>query len=680
MYYRGAFEMKRFFMCAFVVLFSFAASASSLPVSPPSSKGFKEIPNSALRPAHWIQIRNLIAEDVLRKALIDGKKGGVEIRFSDTIPLLDGGSAEGSKIYGEARFGPYPFLGRGAGYKAKCFRRIADINKGRGFIKIDRLFREDLNSERWRDRGSVVIRFILFEERGGKDLSLGSYDIIYPFLRDKKGVFHSIAGVTSGPIVEEADSRRQGRLVISFDTNKLAVGRVEFKGWKSFSFKFSAKHHRVVVNGLLPGIKYFYRIVLNSGFSTPFFEVFAPPLKGDDVVFAFAGDSREGLGGGGESVMGVNASSLSQVLDMARKKGATLLAFGGDLVDGYTTSAADLKEQLLVWKREAADFWGSFPVYTAMGNHEVVLRVFESGGHIPFLMDRWPYNSQSSEFVFASVFNQPGKILKPADTRRPSYRDTVFTVVYGSVELIFFNNNYWFSLAPERFGGSPEGYIFDEQLDWIKARLDEAEADPFVRHVFLVAQEPLFPNGGHVKDTMWYRGDNRVRAYTFKDGKLAPEKKGIIDVRNELLTVAASHSKFRAFLTSDEHCYHRTLITQEVPIGVPAVDDKDGDGVVCAGGDTCSPLHIPRPVWHVTSGGAGAPYYVEERTPWNRYWKSKGGDFYRFIPSGNVVVFRARGSNISMAVYSYDGVELDFVDLTGSVFKKRLDRRGNRAY
>ena len=64
--------------------------------------------------------------------------------------------------------------------------------------------------------------------------------------------------------------------------------------------------------------------------------------------------------------------------------------------------------------------------------------------------------------------------------------------------MIVFNNNYWMSNQPMLYGGSPEGYLMEDQLSWIGAELEKAEADPSVRYVFLMAQEPVFPNGGHL--------------------------------------------------------------------------------------------------------------------------------------------------------------------------------------
>jgi hypothetical protein len=191
-------------------------------------------------------------------------------------------------------------------------------------------------------------------------------------------------------------------------------------------------------------------------------------------------------------------------------------------------------------------------------------------------------------------------------------------------------------------GGSPEGYILPDQLEWLKRELKSADRDETVRFVVLFAQEPLFPNGGHVRDTMWYHGNNNVRAWSLdaQSGKLEPMPKGMLEVRDELVRAVAASPKVAAVLGGDEHNSHRTLIGPEVPIGDIRKDDQNGNGrIEQQAGEPISPLgDLGRSTWYIVSGGGGAPYYGEEETPWNRYWKSRreeeGDDGYYFSSSG----------------------------------------------
>jgi hypothetical protein len=211
--------------------------------------------------------------------------------------------------------------------------------------------------------------------------------------------------------------------------------------------------------------------------------------------------------------------------------------------------------------------------------------------------------------------------------------------------------------------------MFDDQLEWIGGQLDAAKNDPSVKYVLLYAQEPVFPNGGHVGDAMWYHGNNNVKAYTFRNGEAQPEEKGIIDVRNEFVRMVAACPKVAAVLTSDEHAYHRVRIGPSVPVGDPAKDDRDGDGIIAEAYEPCSPLiDLPNDVWYITSGGGGAPFYSEESAPWNEYWKIHGrrhggevSDNYVYSSQQNVMIFHADGGGISLRVFTPYGELLDNV-------------------
>jgi hypothetical protein len=174
-----------------------------------------------------------------------------------------------------------------------------------------------------------------------------------------------------------------------------------------------------------------------------------------------------------------------------------------------------------------------------------------------------------------------------------------------------------------------------------------------------MAQEPVFPCGGHTGDAMWYSGDNNVRAHVYTDGELVPEELGIIEVRDRFVRAITGSTKVAAVLGSDEHAYYRILINQNVPVGDLSRDDEDGDGVL----DDASPVDwIENPTWFITSGGAGAPYYSEEPAPWNEYWNAMGGDGYYFSSQENVIIFRVDGESVEAVVYNPSGEVIDTID------------------
>jgi hypothetical protein len=296
------------------------------------------------------------------------------------------------------------------------------------------------------------------------------------------------------------------------------------------------------------------------------------------------------------------------------------------------------------------------------------------------VLDRWPYETDSVEAVFADEMVNPQNGPDVADKRRPTYKENVYSFQYGPVRFIAFNNNYWLGrdywtpTAPKNTGGSPEGYIMEDQLNWIRKELKSAETDETVKYIILFAQEPVFPNGGHTKDCMWYNGDNNITAYTYdsSSGKVVREKKGIIDVRNELALMVAENKKVAAVLGSDEHSYHKILIDKNVPVGAPGSDDKNGDGKICQENETCSPLKsLKYPVWYLTCGGAGAPYYSEDPTPWNTYWKNFKGTLpphtsqrgcYYYSSQENIFIFSADKDKISVTVHNLYGEIIDRID------------------
>ena len=237
----------------------------------------------------------------------------------------------------------------------------------------------------------------------------------------------------------------------------------------------------------------------------------------------------------------------------------------------------------------------------------------------------------------------------------PPYEETVYAFTHGPLRVSVFNNNYWYTThdrIPD-VGGSPEGYLLSEQIEWIERELERAAADPAVRHVVLCAQEPVWPVAGHAHDAMWHRGENWRRALRHRgDGTFEELGPGIVEVRNRLWALASNQPKVAAFLTSDEHNYSRTLITASTPVGLPARDDRDGDGRLDAPFSP-NPDFGP-PLWSIVSGGAGAPFYGREPVPWDEGVRAFSTRFH-------YVVVRADVERIGLTTYDLDGTVLDRV-------------------
>lgn len=222
--------------------------------------------------------------------------------------------------------------------------------------------------------------------------------------------------------------------------------------------------------------------------------------------------------------------------------------------------------------------------------------------------------------------------------------------------------------------GCPEAYIMADQFAWIKKELKKGEADSTVKYIILFAQEPIFPNGGHVQDCMWYRGDNRMRAYSVKEdgSKPLPTGEGILTLRNKFATLVGQNKKVAAVLGCDEHSYHKILIDKNVPIGVMELDDKNKDNRIDTEKENCSPLKaLTYPTWYLVSGGAGAPYYSEQDTPWNRYWNGFKGTYpnhtstngcYYYSSQEHIFIVRAGKTKISLEVRNPYGEIIDAID------------------
>ncbi len=534
-------------------------------------------------------------------------------------------------LMGKIYTGPYPFEAGNADYDYARYRKSSNLEFGKGTLRISDFFENKYNSNDWPDglnpfsTKSIAYRLDLWKlEDDGRVSHLGFYDSIVAFEKSGDTIQKNLT-IVEGPFVALVRSESPRTIWIVWETDEPSTGTVLIYGKRSgaqvgeYSDGKFQKRHEVKVSGLRPSREYMY--VVQSQNSTgeivtsEFYHFKTAPRSGKGTIrFAYTGDSREGVGGGERNYMGCNFKILSQIAMNAYRQGADFFVFGGDLINGYTSDPADFRLQLRGWKQAMAGFWREHAVYTGMGNHESLLNVYDNNGN-RICLDKWPYKINSAEAIFAKEFLNPRNGLRPADPRRPSYKENVYTFKYGSVQIVAFNNNYWYTSNSQvpYYGGSPEGYILEDQLEWLENTLKKAEKDRKVKYVFLFAQEPVFPCGGHIKDAMWWHGNNNIRAYSRKGDEVIPEKLGMIEVRNRFWEAVSSCSKVAAVLTSDEHEYHRTLITSRTPVGVYPKDDTDGDGIL----DKYSPdRKFKYPTWHITVGTAGAPYYSREETPW----------------------------------------------------------------
>ena len=638
-------------------LFAGSTIKDGLPVRNPAIEKYPELP--------FYGVRNMLSIETILSCIKNDSLDGLLFDMNDITTLLDGSTIDPQKVYGSIEVGPYPFESKEVHYTYHRFRAFSRIKNGKGILRIGYLMRPSHNSEDWINNGHVVVRINLYLETEAIDRKLGIYDTYVSF--EKEGnIYKRVPSIIEGPFVNLLMSDEPGSIVISFRTDEDVKAQVVLNDNKPFSDRVPMKRHEIKVTGLIPDKEYNYYVQIDD-MKTKVYSFRSAPRPGKrDVCFAYIGDSREGLGGCENTFMGVNRRTLEKISNLAYQKEADFLLVGGDLINGYTSVKEDFVNQLYFWKQTVAGFYHEHPIYTGMGNHEALLKVFDDGSRYGLSLDRWPYDTESSEAVFSEEFIHPGNGPKVEDGRRPTYKENVYSFQYGPVKVISFNNNYWVSYGAAKYGGCPEGYILEDQLNWIKQELKKADKDKTVKYVVLFAQEPVFPNGGHIEDAMWYNGDNNVRAYIYdaKMKKLKPEKKGIIEVRNELISAISQCSKVAAVLGADEHSYSKVLINKNVPIGDPRNDDRNNNGKIGDEGEEYSSLaDLKYPTWYFSAGDAGAPYYAEEKTPWNGYWKAKpdNGEYY-YSSQEHVLLFRADGRKISLTVYNPYGDVIDEID------------------
>ena len=673
-------KVRRWMTVSLFLCLALGPAWGELPVRDPGRPPFNltRIPGTQVRnPVSFRDITNVV-----------GTYGEVpgEVGFLLELPAEYSGT-----IY----VGSYPFekapagmdnYGGGADYDYVRFRLTGKLENGTGHIPVHNLFRDKYNSNSWApgdDTKTVAYRIDLY--RNGDHL--GFYQSRLSFAATGPDHEHleleKRLTIVQGPYLAMKRSDRPRQVTIAWETDGACGGEVFIAGpvrtggrrgaFRSAGTSPRGKRHEVEVGGLRPDSLYEYYVQCERTRSQVY-RFRTAPRPGDlpqAVTLAFCSDSREGVGGGERNYMGHNLLMLRRIAIDAYRRGAETLLFGGDLVNGYTSSTEGFELQLKGWKHALAGFWRSRPVYPAMGNHETLLRIYDTGTEEWYgglALDKWSddatgvnqYGEQSAEAAFAREFVNPRNGPVPADVRRPTYSENVYKFQYGPVLCVAFNNNYWWTTneSVEKFGGSPEGYIMNDQMEWIEKVLRQAESDRTVRYILLYAQEPIFPCGGHTGDAMWWNGNNNYRAHAVdpESGHVRPTGEGMIQVRNRFWKAVSTSSKVAAVLAGDEHEYHRFLITEKTPVGVME-DDENDDGVIdWAGAEPASPNpHFTYPTWQLTAGTGGAPHYSLQNTPWKKHVEVLSSQ-------PGYILLEADRRGISATFYTVTGQMLDRVE------------------
>ncbi len=458
------------------------------------------------------------------------------------------------------------------------------------------------------------------------------------------GPFNIGITVTEGPFVNLLT--HQGA-TISFKTNTKVAPTVDIDG-QTFAGRNANTEHHIEISGLAPDTEYEYRLKTGGVEQQYSFRTAPEPGSRTAFTFAYASDSRSGLGGGERDIYGVNSYIMKKIMAAAIQQKARFFQFTGDMINGYLTSKEATNLQYANWKRSIESFAHYIPVYVGMGNHEAVEYWFyDPSDERVMKIDRFPFETESAEAVFRENFHMPMNGPEsedgasydpdPKKTDFPSYKESVFYYTYDNIAVVVLNSDYLYASSTPFIrltSGNLHGYIMDIQLEWLGSTLQMLEGDPAIDHVFVTQHTPAFPNGGHVGDDMWYSGNNQYRPTI--QGK--PLGIGIIERRDQYLDLLANESsKVVAIFTGDEHNYNRLKISSELDI-YPEMYFAEK-------------IEIGREIWQINNGAAGAPYYAQEETPWSEHVQG-------FTTQNALVLIHVDGMKVTLEVINPDTLEL----------------------
>ncbi|MDM8564659.1 metallophosphoesterase [Candidatus Halobeggiatoa sp. HSG11] len=565
-----------------------------------------------------------------------------KITGTDTGLAFDFGYFEGTLYYGLINYNdgnhPMPVF----------FKKSVPIENGKTKITIKGGLSGKYDMSGWEKAGKGTLGYRLVNTKG---------NIIYDGRVSFQGLgpFKTNVSFIEEPTVNYVTN---DSAVIAFRTNFPSIAVVKL-GDKTFNSSTS-KNHEVKLTNLASDTIFYYTVTVSapgqlSNSQSYSFSTAPKPGTRKPFVFAYASDSRAGQGGGERDIYGTNAYVMKKIMAVAKAKGAVFFQFTGDMINGRFNNVSETKLQYQNWKRAIEPFNHYMPVYSTMGNHEGLFHTFNDGSRIGINVARFPFATESAEAIFASQFVLPenGPVSEdgaeydpnpqtPGDF--PSYKENVYYYVYDNVAMVVLNSNYLFSQSFKYWfakkhkkgtlasGGGLHGYLMDKQLEWLDKTLDKLEADPNIDFIFATQHTPIFPNGGHKVDDMWYDGNNSPRPYIA--GK--PVRHGVIEQRDRYLEMLLKHEKVVAVLTGDEHNYARMELTPETQIHLANWDNPK--------------VEVTRSLWQINNGAAGAPYYAQETLPWSNQVKL-------FSTQNAVVFFHVDGQKLRIEVVNPETLE-----------------------
>jgi len=420
--------------------------------------------------------------------------------------------------------------------------------------------------------------------------------------------------IIEGPIVANVTS---DSALIRWVTDMPSAGCVRL-GEKVKTALAEQREHEVVLDGLKPSTRYYYCVETATGghdvWRTRFYTFRTAPQSGLEEPFSFAVFSDTRASGytpvAIEALNGVNARVLREIAVGLFSKKARFAVVPGDLISGITSDAHKAELELRAWKKAVSPVAHYIPFYTGIGNHDAEIYDYQV---VEKKKIRVPKRGRdAAEEIFRREMTNPTNGLRlPEESKDPTYRENVYSFDYGNSHFVMLNNDYknLVILKAER----EKGKIAGRQLEWLKRDLERAMRRG-AKNIFVFFHEPAFPNGGHLGDSMYHNGD-----------------KAYVKPRNEFWRLLCQYRVVATFC-GHEHNYSRTLVDEKV-------DES-----------------FSRPIWHIVTGGGGAPFHPQENPPWRQSVKA-------FSPRQHYCIVSVAGRKVELRVYDPMGNLIDKADL-----------------
>lgn len=482
---------------------------------------------------------------------------------------------------------------------------------GKALLEIKKMFTRSNDFFKFEESGKGIIGYRIMNSEG---------KIIYEGRAafEGKRPYQVVPTIIEGPMVGNLSDKG---CVISFET-QMPVKAIITIGDKKFTDSDAATHHEITIHDLLPAVNYTYTVSYGNRSISSSFTTAPKPGSRKPFSFAFASANRATTGGGERDFGGVNYQATRAIMAAAAMNNAAFMQVQGDITNGGNSTEDGHLLEYANFKRALEPFWNRVPVYVGFGDHEPNKKVFSPDPVTKKSrsIGAFPYASSSGEATFRKAFVNPDNGPEseddasydpnPGEMDFPTYKENVYYYTYDNVAMIVLNTEYWESKDPAVSGGCPEGYIMDQQVQWLAATMNKLESDMSIDHIFVVVHGAVFPNGDHLPDAMWWNGENRSRPVVAG----VPVAKGILERRDEILDLCVNKSrKFLAFISGDEHNFSFLEITPQSDIYLSGYTGKK--------------LQLKRSFYNINNGGGGSAPYAMLPSPW-----SKGFSYFTAPP------------------------------------------------